>query len=100
MILIFAGLIVTAGIIWKKIAHQKSSRKAHESCFLKVMLSFALCHLWLASSPASAEIPNHHIFYRQDKRAPLTKIEIVFLGAGKNQAAAFSDWACSTQSQH
>ena len=32
--------------------------------------------------PAYAEIPNHHIFYRQDKRAPLTKIEIVFLGAG------------------
>ncbi|MDE2830907.1 MAG: hypothetical protein OXN20_12380 [Gemmatimonadota bacterium] len=52
--------------------------------FLKVMLSFVLCHLFgvLASS---AEIPNHHIFYRQDKRAPLTSIEIVFLGAGKNQ---------------
>ena len=35
--------------------------------------------------PAFAEIPNHHIFYRQDKRAPLTSIEIVFLGAGSNQ---------------
>ena len=31
---------------------------------------------------AFAEIPNHHIFYRTDKRAPLTRIEIVFLGAG------------------
>ena len=35
--------------------------------------------------PAYAEISNHQIFYRQDKRAPLTKIDIVFLGAGKNQ---------------
>ena len=52
--------------------------------FLKVMLSFALCHLFGILS-ASAEIPNHHIFYRQDKRAPLTSIEIVFLGAGRNQ---------------
>ncbi|MCE2434984.1 MAG: insulinase family protein [Candidatus Latescibacteria bacterium] len=32
-----------------------------------------------------SEITNHHIFYRQDKRAPLTSIEIVFLGAGRNQ---------------
>ncbi len=52
--------------------------------FLKVMLSFALCHLFGILS-ASAEIPNHHIFYHQDKRAPLTSIEIVFLGAGRNQ---------------
>ncbi len=52
--------------------------------FLKVMLSFALCHLFGVLS-ISAEIPNHHIFYRQDKRAPLTSIEIVFLGAGRNQ---------------
>ena len=52
--------------------------------FLKVTLSFALCHLFGVLS-ASAEIPNHHIFYRQDKRAPLTSIEIVFLGAGRNQ---------------
>ena len=52
--------------------------------FLKVMLSFVLCHLFGVLA-TSAEIPNHHIFYRQDKRAPLTSIEIVFLGAGKNQ---------------
>ena len=32
---------------------------------------------------AFAGIPNHHIFYRTDKRAPLTRIEIVFLGAGR-----------------
>ena len=49
--------------------------------FLKVMLSFALCYV-VGVLPTFAEIPNHHIFYRQDKRAPLTKIEIVFLGAG------------------
>ena len=52
--------------------------------FLKVMLSFALCHLF-GILPAYAEISNHHIFYRNDNRAPLTSIEIVFLGAGSNQ---------------
>ncbi|MDE2954384.1 MAG: insulinase family protein [Gemmatimonadota bacterium] len=50
----------------------------------KVMLSFALCYV-VGVLPAFAEIPNHHIFYRQDTRAPLTKIDIVFLGAGRNQ---------------
>ncbi len=49
--------------------------------FLKVILSFALCYV-VSILPAFAEIPNHQIFYRQDKRAPLTKIEIIFLGAG------------------
>ncbi len=52
--------------------------------FLKVMFSFAMCYV-VGVLPAFAEISNHHIFYRQDKRAPLTKIEIVFLGAGGNQ---------------
>ncbi len=52
--------------------------------FLKVMLNLALCYV-VGVLPASAEIPNHHIFYFSDKRAPLTKIEIVFLGAGRNQ---------------
>ncbi|MCY3870242.1 MAG: insulinase family protein [Gemmatimonadetes bacterium] len=46
--------------------------------FLTPILSFVL----LGTLSAFAEIPNHHIFYRIDKRAPLTKIEIVFLGAG------------------
>ena len=52
--------------------------------FLKVILSFALCYV-VGILPAYAEISNHQIFYRQDKRAPLTSIEIVFLGAGSNQ---------------
>ncbi len=51
---------------------------------LKVILSFALCYV-VGILSAYAEISNHQIFYRQDKRAPLTKIEIVFLGAGSNQ---------------
>ena len=52
--------------------------------FLKVMFSFALCYS-VGVLPTSAEISNHHIFFRSDKRAPLTSIEIVFLGAGRNQ---------------
>ena len=52
--------------------------------FLKVTLSFALCYA-VGVLSAFAEIPNHHIFYRNDTRAPLTKIDIVFLGAGRNQ---------------
>ena len=46
-----------------------------------VIFSFVLYYL-CSILPAYAEIPNHHIFYRQDKRAPLTSIEIVFLGSG------------------
>ena len=45
-----------------------------------VLVLYYLCSLSLAY----AEIPNHQIFYRQDKRAPLTSIEIVFLGAGSD----------------
>ena len=52
--------------------------------FLKVMFRCALCYV-VGVLPAFAEIPNHHIFYRQDKRVPLTKIDIVFLGAGRLQ---------------
>ena len=52
--------------------------------FLKVMLSFALCYV-VGVLPVFAEVFNHHIFYRQDTRAPLTRIDIVFLGAGRNQ---------------
>ncbi len=51
---------------------------------LKAIFSFALCYV-VGVLPAFAEIPNHHIFYRNDTRAPLTKIDIVFLGAGRNQ---------------
>ncbi len=46
--------------------------------FLTPIFSFVL----LGPISTFAEIPNHHIFYRIDKRAPLTKIEIVFLSAG------------------
>ena len=46
--------------------------------FLPPMFSLVL----FGTLSAFAEIPNHHIFYRTDKRAPLTRIEIVFLGAG------------------
>ena len=46
--------------------------------FLTPIFSFVL----FGTLSAFAEIPNHHIFHRIDKRAPLTKIEIVFLGAG------------------
>ena len=52
--------------------------------FLKVMISFVLCYV-VGVLPAVAEISNHHIFYRKDKRAPVTSIEIVFLGAGSKQ---------------
>ncbi len=52
--------------------------------FLQVMRNIVLCYV-VGVLPASAEISNHQIFYRQDERAPLTKIEIVFLGAGSNQ---------------
>ena len=67
----------------------------------KVILSFVLCYMvgFLSASSVClfaaenapragigrAEIPNHHIFFRTDKRAPLTSIEIVFLGAGSKQ---------------
>ena len=50
----------------------------------KVIFTFALYYV-VGILSVSAEIPNHHIFYRQDKRAPLTRIDIVFLGAGRNQ---------------
>ena len=34
---------------------------------------------------ARAQISNHRIYYRNDKRAPLTSLEIVFRGAGYQQ---------------
>ncbi len=50
----------------------------------RVVLSLVL-YSFYNILPAGAEISNHQIFYRQDKRAPLTRIDIVFLGAGSNQ---------------
>ena len=49
---------------------------------MKRLLTPIFSFVLLGTLPAFAEIPNHHIFHRIDKRAPLTKIEIVFLGAG------------------
>ncbi len=49
---------------------------------MKRLLTPIFSFILLGTLPAFAEIPNHHIFHRIDKRAPLTKIEIVFLGAG------------------
>ena len=51
---------------------------------LRVFLGFVL-YFSYSILPAYAEISNHQIFYRQDKRAPLTRIDIIFLGAGSNQ---------------
>ncbi len=49
---------------------------------MKRLLTPIFSFILLGTLSAFAEIPNHHIFHRIDKRAPLTKIEIVFLGAG------------------
>ncbi len=40
----------------------------------------ALCVL--CAIPASAQIPNHRLFYQHDNRAPLTMLDIVFSGGG------------------
>lgn len=39
----------------------------------------------LCALPASAQIPNHRLFYQRDNRAPLTTLDIVFLGAGSKR---------------
>lgn len=40
--------------------------------------------------PVSAQIHNHRLFYLNDKRAPLTTLDIVFLGAGSIQDGALT----------
>ena len=35
--------------------------------------------------PVFAHIPNHRLFFRNDKRAPLTTLKFFFLGAGNNR---------------
>lgn len=47
---------------------------------IKVAVYCVLCAL-----PASAQIPNHRLFYQRDNRAPLTTLDIVFLGAGSKR---------------
>ena len=51
--------------------------KKPENTTIKVAVFCVLCAL-----PASAQIPNHRLFYQRDNRAPLTMLDIVFLGAG------------------
>ena len=83
--------------------------------FLKVIRNFALCYMVgiiftfpvclfaTESAPQGAikdtDIPNHHIFYRQDKRAPLTNIEIVFFGAGRTQEPPSKNGLAETASK-
>ncbi len=50
----------------------------------RIVLGLVL-YFFYSIPPVGAEISNHQIFYRQDKRAPLTRIDIVFLGAGSNR---------------
>lgn len=47
---------------------------------IRVILFLIVCAL-----PAAARISNNRMYYRHDDRAPITKLEIVFLGAGSNQ---------------
>ena len=51
-----------------------------QKTFRSVLLFCVVCAV-----PVSARIPNHHIFYRNDNRAPLTNLEIVFLGGGSSR---------------
>ena len=83
--------------------------------FLKVVRNFALCYMVgvvftfpvclfaTESAPQGTikdtDIPNHHIFYRQDKRAPLTNIEIVFFGAGRTQESPSRNGLAETASK-
>lgn len=51
-----------------------------QKTFRSVFLLWFVCTV-----PVAARIPNHHIFYRNDNRAPLTNLEIVFLGGGSSR---------------
>lgn len=44
---------------------------------IKAAVLYVLCAI-----PASAQIPNHRLFYQHDNRAPLTMLDIVFPGGG------------------
>lgn len=48
---------------------------------LKTSSKIAL-FLVVFSQPVRSQVPNHHLFYWNDKRAPLTTLDIVFPGAG------------------
>lgn len=44
---------------------------------IRTAVLYVLCVI-----PASAQIPNHRLFYQHDNRAPLTMLDIVFPGGG------------------
>ena len=83
--------------------------------FLKVIRNLALCYMFGVvftfpvclfaekSAPQGTikdtAIPNHHIFFRKDKRAPLTNIEIVFFGAGRTQEPPSKNGLAETASK-
>ncbi len=48
---------------------------------LKISFKIVLL-LVVISQPARPQVPNHHLFYWNDNRAPLTTLDIVFPGAG------------------
>ncbi len=68
-----------------------------------VVFTFPVCLFATESTPQGAikdtDIPNHHIFYRKDKRAPLTNIEIVFFGAGRIQEPPSENGLAETASK-
>ena len=68
-----------------------------------VVFTFPVCLFATESAPEGAikdtDIPNHHIFYRKDKRAPLTNIEIVFFGAGRIQEPPSKNGLAETASK-
>lgn len=45
-------------------------------------ISEIVLFLVVSSPPVRADVSNHHLFYQNDNRAPLTKLDIIFLGAG------------------
>ncbi len=53
--------------------------KRHANTIVRIGLFSVVCTL-----PAPARVPNHHVFYERDYRAPVTTLEIVFLGAGRS----------------
>ena len=51
--------------------------KRHAVTTIRIAVFSVFCTL-----PAFARVPNHHLFFQSDNRAPITMLDIVFLGAG------------------
>lgn len=49
------------------------------------IISRSVVFLVVSALQADAGVPNHHLFYRSDNRAPITRLGIVFPGAGSNR---------------